>query len=194
MNSQRGAKTKTNRTAAFVTTALLFVSDVYGIDPATLKQQAFSISPNGHELIVKPLDDGGWQVSTTGDDPYVGTQGFVEAYDRNKAYVIAFEYQAPADFGNIVFYYRTPAEVRHTNARMRPADEWTWHFFDFTVDGKPLNEELRSFRIDFGERKGLSFKIRNCRLIEATPDLRRRAAIGEKADDLDSFGITLHSI
>jgi hypothetical protein len=163
-------------------------------DPAKEPHTPFTLASRGHHANIDRLPGGGWTVKTTGNDPYVATAGLAEALDPNTPYIIAFEYQAPTDFGDFTFYYRTADGIRHVDAGVKPSERWAWHLFDFSADGKGLGQELKSFRIDFGDRTGLSFKIRNCRLIKATTELRIRAAIGDRASRIDSFGISLRDV
>ena len=154
----------------------------------------FALHPRGNDALVKPFPGGGWEIKTTGNDPYVPTSGLVEAHDPGIPYILAFEYQAPEDFDEMVFYYRTLEGNRHRGTDLVPSSQWTWHLHDLSRNGKGLGEKLKSFRIDFGSQPNLSFKIRNCRLIPATKELRIRAAIGEKAGRLDQFGVSLDGV
>ena len=163
-------------------------------DISKLEHSPFTLRTRGHHAEIESLPNGEFRISTTGNDPYVSTAGLVDAHDPNTPYIIAFEYQAPPDYGDIHFYYNTSEGLRHSNAGVKPSEEWAWHLYDFSQDGKGLGCDLKSFRIDFGAREDLQFTIRNCRLIKATPELRLRAAIGEKAEQMDRFGISLAGI
>ncbi|MFT5122217.1 MAG: hypothetical protein ACI97B_000845 [Verrucomicrobiales bacterium] len=154
----------------------------------------FALSDRGHHTTITTLPEGGWEIRTLGNDPYVAARGLVEAHDPDEPSIIAFEYQAPPDFGDISFYYDTPEGGRHVNAGVKPSNNWAWHLYDFTRDGQGLGSALKSFRIDFGEREDRVFKIRKCRLIKATPALRLRAALGDRADQVDQFGISLKAV
>ena len=66
-----------------------------------------SFSSRIHELKLSETDNGIYEVETTGTDPYVWLQSFKDAYQPNLSYIIAFEYQAPEDFGDFIFYCRT---------------------------------------------------------------------------------------
>ncbi len=161
------------------------------LDVGQLEHTPFTLQTQGHDATVKPLAGGGWEILTTGNDPYVGTKGLGEAHDPDIPYILAFEYQAPEDFGEVVFYYRTANGYQHANAGVMPANQWTWHLYDFTRDGKGLGEKFKDFRIDFGEQEGLLFKVRNLRIIPATPEIRLWAALGEMAGQVDKFGISV---
>ena len=170
------------------------IKAVPNFDIGGLEHLPFSLQPKGNHAEVTPLTGGGWEINTTGHDPYVGTKGFVEAHDPATGYIIAFEYQAPEDFGEMVFYYRMGGKTHPTKTDLAPSKQWAWHLHDFSKDGKGLGQKLQSFRMDFGSREDLRFKIRNCRLIPATRKLRLLAAVGEKAHQVDQFGIKLEGV
>ena len=163
-------------------------------DAGALAHSPFALQPRGNDAKVESLPGGGWEIKTTGNDPYVQTSGLVEAHDPEVAYILAFEYQAPEEFDEMVFYYQTSEGTRNRGTNLEPASQWTWHLYDLSQDGKGLGVDLKWFRIDFGSQANLTFQIRNCRLIPATKELRIRAAIGEKADRLDQFGISLDGV
>lgn len=163
-------------------------------DVTKLEHFPFSLKEEGHHAEIESLPNGEIHVSTTGNDPYVSTKGMVPAHDPSIPYIIAFEYQAPPDFGDIVFHYGTTEGNFHSDAGVKEARGWTWHLFDFSDDGEGIGAELKRFRFDFGSREGLRFKIRNCRLIRATPELRLRAAVGDKAEQVDQFGISIKDV
>ena len=163
-------------------------------DLDSLDHLPFSLKEKGHQATVKALAKGGWSISTLGDDPFVMTTGFAEAHQPDTPYVLAFEYQAPPKSNPLVVYFLTESGVRNQTLDTSPSAQWKWHLHDFTVDGQGLEERLKWVRIDFGTDPDLTYRIRNCRLIPATRELRQRVKLGQNFDQLSRFGISLEKV
>ena len=70
----------------------------------TFKVEAFPhlellLSNQKNDLNLTELPGGIYEIQTTGNDPYIWFKSLKESYQPNLSYVIAFEYQAPEDFG-----------------------------------------------------------------------------------------------
>ena len=70
------------------------------------------LSNQKNNLNLTELSGDIYEIQTTGNDPYIWFQSLKESYQPNLSYVIAFEYQAPEDFGNFVFYCRTGKKTK----------------------------------------------------------------------------------
>ena len=133
-------------------------------DPTGLDATPFSFSKRSHQAEVIAKVDGSYQITTTGDDPYVFVDGVAEMTRTNEPYMLAFEYRAEQDFDKVHFYYQAAGKFSAVDAGMRPSEIWQWHFFDLST----LPKNIDWFRFDFGSREGLRFELRNCRLIKKT--------------------------
>lgn len=162
--------------------------------PADLPGAPLALSSRANQMSCSLGADGVYSIETAGGDPYVFVENFVSAHDPSKPYIVAFEYRVDADPGKIAFYYALGGSVKHIAAAAPPSEDWRWLFVDLSRDGQGLGDQVEWFRIDFGLSAGLRFKVRNLRLIEATPEARLRAALGDKADDLGQFGISLAGV
>lgn len=159
-------------------------------DIEKLDHTPFTLNNKGNQVTIEKLTDESWEITSLGDDPYINTQGLTEILHPKSPYLIAFEYQAPADFGQFHFYFSDGEKGSHCNVDIIPTQEWTWLLHDFALEGM---EKLKSLRFDFGQQANQVFKIRNLRAIKATPELRQRAIIGEGFDKIESFGISLQN-
>ena len=153
-----------------------------------------SFSSRIHELKLSETDNGIYEVETTGTDPYVWLQSFKDAYQPNLSYIIAFEYQAPDDFGEFVFYCQTGNKTKPIRTDLKPSKKWKWHVFELSEKGKLNGQEIDALRVDFGEQTNKTFKVRNLRLIETTPELRLYSAVGDKINQVKNFGIELKKL
>ena len=75
--------------------------------PDVLQHQPFSLKEKGHQASVEAIAEGGWAISTEGNDPYVMASGLTETFKPDTPYVLAFEYQAPPDSSPLQFYFQT---------------------------------------------------------------------------------------
>ena len=53
------------------------------------------------------------------------------------AYVIAFEYQAPVDFGNVHVLYQSAEGLQTLHAGLEPTEDWRWHVVDLSDQPSP---------------------------------------------------------
>ena len=87
------------------------------------------LSNQKNDLNLTELSEGIYEIQTTGTDPYVWFQSLKDSYQPNLSYVIAFEYQAPEDFGDFVFYCRTGKKTKPIRTDLQPSEEWKWFVF-----------------------------------------------------------------
>jgi hypothetical protein len=135
-----------------------------------------------------------YEIQTTGNDPYISFQSLKESYQPNLSYVIAFEYQAPEDFGDFVFYCRTGKKTKPIRTDLQPSKEWNWFVFPLSDSGQLMGKQIDALRMDLGEQNNKIFRIKNLRLIETTRELKLYAALGEKINLVDTFGIGLKDL
>ena len=87
------------------------------------------LSNQKNDLNLTEIPGGIYEIQTTGTDPYVWLQSLKESYQLNLSYVIAFEYQSPKDFGDLVFYCRTGKKTKPIRTDLQPSEKWKWFIF-----------------------------------------------------------------
>ena len=152
------------------------------------------LSNQKNDLKLNELSKGIYEIQTIGTDPYVWFKSFKDAYESNLSYIIAFEYQVSGDFDEFVFYCRTGNKTKAIRTEFKPSDHWKWHVFELSERGQLTGQKIDALRMDFGELANKTMQIRNLRLIETTRELRLYAALGEKIDEVDTFGIGLKNL
>ena len=60
--------------------------------------------------------------------------------------------------------------------------------------GQLIGKKIDALRMDLGEMDNKTFSIKNLRLIETTRQLKLYAALGEKINEVDTFGIGLKDL
>ena len=165
----------------------------------TFKVEAFPhiqllLSNQKNDLNLTELPGDIYEIQTTGNDPYIWFQSLKESYKPNLSYVIAFEYQAPEDFGDFVFYCRTGKKTKPIRTDLQPSEKWKWFVFPLSDSGQLMGKKIDALRMDLGEQDNKTFRIKNLRLIEKTRELKLYAALGEKINQVDTFGIELKDL
>jgi hypothetical protein len=165
----------------------------------TFKVEAFPhiqllLSNQKNDLNLTELPGDIYEIQTTGNDPYISFQSLKESYKPNLSYVIAFEYQAPEDFGDFVFYCRTGKKTKPIRTDLQPSEKWKWFVFPLSDSGQLMGKKIDALRMDLGEQDNKTFRIKNLRLIETTRELKLYAALGEKINQVDTFGIGLKDL
>ncbi len=157
---------------------------------------SFALRSKGNDLKISQENSSSeWLLETTGADPYVMCEGLVEKIDPDKAYVLAFEYQASDEFDGFSFYYQTEdQEVHSQTGTGGPANGWVLYLHELSPGADGVGQGVRWLRIDTGTVEGQTIRIRNCRLLPATTELLQRTRIGEYAERIDSFGIGLTAV
>ena len=181
----------------FSATKLTVFSDknqTHAFDIENYPYSTLSLSNRIHDLNLSEPSSGVYQIKTTGSDPYVWLESLQDAYNPALSYIIAFEYQVSEDFGDLVFYCRTGDKTKPIRTELKPSEQWKWHVFELSEKGNLAGLNIDDIRMDFGEQKDKTFKIRNLRLIETNRDLRLYAAVGEKIHQIDSFGIKVKQL
>ena len=152
------------------------------------------LSNQKNDLNLTELPGNIYEIQTTGNDPYIWFKSLKDSYQPDLSYVIAFEYQAPEDFGDFVFYCRTGKKTKPIRTDLQPSEEWKWFVFPLSDSGQLIGKKIDALRMDPGELANKTFRIKNLRLIETTRELKLYAALGEKINEVDTFGIGLKDL
>ena len=152
------------------------------------------LSNQKNDLKLNELSKGIYEIQTTGNAPYIWFNSLKDSYQPNLSYVIAFEYQAPKDFGDFVFYCRTGKKTKPIRTDLKPSKEWNWFVFPLSDSGQLIGKKIDAMRMDLGQQDNKTFRIKNLRLIETSRELKLYAALGEKINEVDTFGIGLKDI
>ena len=152
------------------------------------------LSNQKNDLNLTKLSGNIYEIQTTGNDPYIWFKSFKDSYQPNLSYVIAFEYQAPKDFGDFVFYCRTGKKTKPIRTDLQPSKEWNWFVFPLSDSGQLIGKKIDAMRMDLGQQDNQTFRIKNLRLIETSRELKLYTALGEKINQVDTFGIGLKDL
>ncbi|NOY83069.1 MAG: hypothetical protein GXP31_18880 [Kiritimatiellaeota bacterium] len=155
-----------------VGTTLLFLAA-----PTVTAEVPLVLGETMHDMRISASSADGWEIQTTGSDPYVLCRRTVPAVDTRRFPVLSFEYQCPKGLAFLeVFWGRPFGGLRHASSGPVPPST-TWRTFSFDLAAaaeKRWAGTFKYFRLDFGNQSDVTLQVRRVRL-------RARTAAEEKA-------------
>jgi len=134
----------------------------------------------GNHVSAKVLDNGEYQITTTGGDPFILTKPFKSNYDPNKEYVFSFEYFCIEGLDSIQLFYAPPVKEEQSahGPELLSSEGWTSYALNIKACQEPgsWREGYTQFRIDFGSQSGRTIHLRNIQL-RAPTDGELKAAL-----------------
>lgn len=130
-----------------------------------------------HDLDMREMGGGGYELRTTGGDPYVFTKPLAPMPDTKREHVLAFDCFCPAGTDSFqVFFGPSPSEGRsHTGAGLGVSEGWTSYTIDL-AESPAWVGDIPSLRLDFGRQSGRVIQLRNIVLRGANARERELAA------------------
>ena len=135
---------------------------------------ALELDPStAHDLQARALPDGGYEITTTGNDPYV-TARIEDQYDPDNQFVFAFEYFCAKGLSDIqLFFGDAPAEKLSAHGPEVFAGEgWTSYAMNIRLCQQPKawRGGYKQIRMDFGRHAGRTIQLKNIQLRPPTAD------------------------
>lgn len=117
---------------------------------------------------IKALDGGGYDITTTGSDPFVMCRPLAGTYDPDQQYILSFDYFCAEGMGPIELFYGPP--IRGGQSAVGPellsSEGWTTYSLNIRTGQYPgsWHGGYQQFRLDFGNQAGRSIQIRKIEL------------------------------
>ena len=153
----------------------------------------------GHHVDAVVLQDGGYEIRTTGEDPFVMSAPLTMPYDPEKQYVLSFEYFSEKGVDFIELFYGPP--IKAGKSAMGPellsGEGWTSYSLNINACQEPGSWRggYRQFRIDFGRRAGRTIQLRNIQLSGPSKDELEAVLRGAaNADSAVAFDAALQAM
>lgn len=129
-----------------------------------------------HDLQIRQLQGGEYELMMTGNDPFVVLNRFDSKLVPESHSVLAFEYFAPSGGEGLTVYYGPPIQGHRHFAAGKLNRSVSWQ--PFGCDLQKLSEgewskDLNQLRLDFGRTSGIVYRIRNLHLRASTLEERR---------------------
>ncbi len=142
---------------------------------------------NIHDADLHVLDDGSFEIRTTGTDPYVFTEPVPRTFDPRRHTVLSFQYFSATGANLLQVFVLPPLSEANSvmGAGLSVSEGWARQ----AVDLKPVLDrnggKAEGFRLDFGTQPGKSIRIRGLCLrprsdAEQRLDARRAAIAAEQ--------------
>ncbi|MES2461199.1 MAG: DUF5722 domain-containing protein [Armatimonadota bacterium] len=147
---------------------------------------------NSHDIALRTVEGGAYEIKTTGSDPYLFTEPFPEPRDLPDSFVLAFDYFSTTGTDHVQVFVDPPIDEEHSikAAGLSRSEGWSPYAADlnpllFRVKGK-----VRTLRLDFGTAAGKTFQIRNLRL---RPPSRQEIALAARRVELQKAELRLET-
>lgn len=134
---------------------------------------------------VTQLDSGIYEITTTGDDPYIFFKPEPATYDPGVVTALSFDYFSLDGLDSCQFFFgpRISEQQSVNGDALIPTEGWLSYSID--IHSSPASTHWTTptsiFRLDFGRRKGKTIQIRNVRLRPPTgEEARSRREKAEK--------------
>ena len=138
---------------------------------------------NIHDATLQKVEEGVWEIQTTGTDPYLFTEPISPSPDLSREHVLAFEYFSTTGTNQVQVFLDPPIReaASVTGPGLSRSEGWSRYAIDLQPARDKSTEKLRALRLDFGSQKGKRIQIRSLQLRPlSSAELRlaaRRAAL-----------------
>jgi len=127
------------------------------------------VEKDANHLQIKALGEGEYEITTTGEDPYVFTKPVAAAYDAMTLGVLAFETFALKRVDDVQVFFGPPIAERDSVSGLTIDSSEGWMPFAANLAQSPRWGSGKAlFRLDFGRAAGVTLRIRNLRLRSMT--------------------------
>ncbi|MBT3374434.1 MAG: hypothetical protein HN742_04605 [Lentisphaerae bacterium] len=141
-----------------------------GTSRDTGSKVSITLEDHGHHVEVTDKGGGLYHIRTLGNDPYISAKFLAEPIDPLTQHILAFEYTADTNPELLQVFYGPPiSAAAQAAAPMAVAADWTEFRIDLKETGKNFRGPIILFRLDFGLRANVNFRIRNVRLLGPGP-------------------------
>lgn len=145
---------------------------------------------SAHHMTIKSLENGGYEITTTGNDPHVISEPLAETYDPNKHYVLSFEYISMKGADFVQLFYGPPIKGSQSamGDELLSSEGWTSYSLNIRAKQEPKSWRggFKQFRLDFGHHSGRTIRIRNICLRPPTAEETKLLANAKKRKELIS--------
>ncbi len=140
-----------------------------------------------HEMTLRALPDGEYEIHTTGGDPYAFTEKLPATFNAKRDHVLAFDFFSTTGTDHFQVFVLPPLSEDHSLKVAGLANSEGWSAF--SLDLQPIFEKvggkIEGLRLDLGGFSGKTIRLRNLRLRAPTPQEAQLAARGEAMREVE---------
>jgi hypothetical protein len=142
---------------------------------------------NMHDMTLRALPDGEYEIHTTGGDPYAFTEMLPKGVDAKRHHVLAFDFFSTTGTDHFQVFVLPPlSEDRSLKvAGLANSEGWSAYALDLQSVFEKSGGKVEGLRLDFGGFAGKTLRLRNLRLREQTPQEARLAARREALKEVE---------
>lgn len=131
-----------------------------------------------HEMTLRALPGGEYEIHTTGGDPYAFTEKMPAAFDAKRNHVLAFEFFSTTGTDHFQVFVLPPlSEDRSIKAAgLANSEGWSAYALDLQPIFAKAGGRVEGLRLDFGGFAGKTIRLRSLRMREQTPQEAHLAA------------------
>ena len=131
-----------------------------------------------HDMTLRLLPDGEYEIRTTGGDPYAFTGKLPAVFDAKRHHVLAFEFFSTTGTDHFQVFVLPPlSEDRSMRvAGLANSEGWSAYALDLQSLFEKSGGKAESLRLDFGGFAGKTIRLRGLRLREQTAQEAQLAA------------------
>ncbi len=123
---------------------------------------------NIHDATLRVLENGEYEIHTTGSDPYVFTEPLTPVLDKRQ-HVVAFEYFSATGTDSFQVFVLPPLSEAHSvmEKGLSVSEGWSVHSVNINpvLDRPDMPKEgIRQLRLDFGTQAGKTIQLRGLQL------------------------------
>lgn len=119
-----------------------------------------------HDLELKSLSAGVFEIRTTGGDPYMMTLPLPPDADAQRQHVLSFEYFSTTGTDHLQVFALPPGDEDHSLKveGLTISEGWSAHAIDLQPVLRRLGWRVNALRLDFGSRPGVTLQLRALQL------------------------------
>ena len=137
---------------------------------------------SAHDLQITDVGNGEYEIKTTGNDPYVFLRTDGRSIDPHAQPILAFECFSTTDVGRVLLFVGSHLEERFTVTYpdLPRSEGWAATAIDIGGTMQPPAQPINQLRITFGDRAGITARVRNFQMRAFTPAEARLAAVRDR--------------
>jgi hypothetical protein len=124
------------------------------------------VETNSHDITLRTVEGGAYELKTTGNDPYIFTEPFSQPQTLDHSLVLAFDYFSAESTDHLQVFIDPPVSEEYSLKApgLSHSEGWSAYAADLNPLLSRVKGKVRSLRLDFGSAPGKTFQIRNLRL------------------------------
>ncbi|WP_193212965.1 hypothetical protein, partial [Luteolibacter marinus] len=119
---------------------------------------------NSNQIVIEELAGGGWEIRTTGNDPYFYVRTDGTAIDLKEQPMFSFDYFTTTGIGRSLVFVGSVLDIPHLlDVELGSREAWAGFAVDMNSTREAPPAPLTSLRVRLGDRPGIVARVRSFR-------------------------------